>query len=347
MSTGLPVRRGGPQVRRRPVRRSSPRLRQVQFVALLVMAMCVLGIWNVGATPVFGAHNLELSGARFTSRTEVEALIGLEGSPNLFRFAADRLADKLVRLPAVETANVDIRLPSTIAVSIVEREPRVVWVIGSHRYVADQDGLLFGLVDDAGNAIPSDAGPLQPTPSPSPSPSPSASPTPEVTGKPSPARSSGGSGPVAGTTALPGGPSLVPVPTPNPATTRGPQALGLPVVFDRRAVSAKWGLGSRVDPVNLDAGYRLGTIKPADVGTTTGALTVVLDDDHGFTVSPTPAKWVAEFGFYTPNRRKDTVIPTQVRDLGLLLAKWGEDGCVWVWLVADISDAHSNSCLPR
>jgi hypothetical protein len=318
-------------------------------VALLVMAMCALGIWNVGATPVFGAHNLELSGARFTSRTEIEALIGLEGSPNLFRFAADRLAQQLVRLPAVETANVDIHLPSTIVVSIVERVPRVVWVIGSHRYVADQDGLLFGLVDDAGNAIPSNAGPLQPTPSPSasPSPLPSASPTPEVTARTSPTRSSGVSGPVAATSPLPGAPSLAAVPTLNPSTTRGPQALGLPVVFDRRAVSAKWGLGSRVDSVNLDAGYRLGGLTPANVGSADSRLTVVLDDNHGFTVSPAQAGWVAEFGFYTPNRRKDSVIPTQVRDLGLMLAKYGEDHVAWIWLVADISDAHANSYLPR
>jgi hypothetical protein len=56
---------------------------------------------------------------------------------------------------------------------------------------------------------------------------------------------------------------------------------------------------------------------------------------------------VAEFGFYTPNRRKDLVIPTQVRDLGLMLAKYGEDHVAWVWLVADISDAHANSYLPR
>lgn len=353
MTSGLPVRRGGPQVRRRSVRRSSPRLRQVQFVALLVMAMCALGIWNVGATPVFGAHNLELTGARFTSRTEIEALIGLDGSPNLFRFAADRLAQQLVRLPAVETANVDIHLPSTIVVNIVERVPRVIWVIGSHRYVADQDGLLFGLVDDAGNAIPSDAGPLQPTPSPSPSPSasptrsPPASSTPEVTAKPSPTRSPGGSGPVAGTSPLPGAPSLAAVPTPDSSTTRGPQALGLAVVFDRRVVSAKWGLGSRVDSVNLDAGYRLGGLTPADVGSADSRLAVVLDDDHGFTVSPVHAEWVAEFGFYTPNRRKDLVIPTQVRDLGLMLAKYGEDHVAWVWLVADISDAHANSYLPR
>ncbi|HEY5486598.1 MAG TPA: FtsQ-type POTRA domain-containing protein [Candidatus Limnocylindrales bacterium] len=309
------------------------------------MAMFALGVWNVGASPVFGAHNLELSGARFTSRAEVEALIGLDNAPNLFRFAADRLAQQLVTLPAVETAKVDVRLPSTIVVAIVEREPRLDWVIGNRRYVVDQDGLLFGLVDDAGNAIPSDAGPLRPTPSPSASPS--ASPTPQATASASASGSTGPSSPAASSKPLADAASLAPVPTPNPGTTAGPQALSLPVVFDRRAVSAKWSLGSRVDAVNLDAGYRLGGLTPAEVGTTARGLTVVLDDDHGFTVSPTPAKWVAEFGFYTPTRRKDTVIPTQVRDLGLLLAKWGEDGCAWIWLVADISDAHSNSCLPR
>ena len=345
MTSGLPVRRGGSQVRRRPVRRSSPRLRQVQFLALAVMAMCALGIWNVGASPVFGAHNLELTGARFTSRAEVEALIGLESSPNLFRFGADRLAQELVTLPAVETARVDVRLPSTIVVALVERQPRVVWVIGSNRFVADQDGLLFGLVDDAGNAIPSDAGPLRPTPSPSASPSTSA--THETTAKATPTRSGGQSGPAAGTSPLPGAPSLAPVPTANPAATAGPQALRLPVVFDRRAGSAKWGLGSRVDAVNLDAGYRLGGLTSADVGSADLALSVVLDDDHGFTLRPAQAGWVAEFGFYTPNRRKDTVIPTQVRDLGLMLAQYGEAHVAWVWLVADISDAHANSFLRR
>ncbi len=357
MSAGIPVRRGGSQVRRRPVRRSSPRLRQVQFLALAVMAIFALGIWNVAATPVFGAHDLVLNGARFTSRAEVEALLGLDSSPNLFRFAADRLAQQLVTLPAVETANVEVQLPSTVVVNIVEREPRLVWVIGSHRYVADQDGLLFGLVDDRGNPIASAAGPLRPTPSPSISPSPS--PTVTASAKASAAGSPGKTGAAAGSTLRPGAspppgaslppgaPSLAPVPTPNPATTRGPNALSLPVVYDRRAVSQNWGLGSRVDSINLDAGYRLGSLKPADVGSAGSQLTVVLDDDHGFTVRPVPAAWVAEFGFYTPNRRKETVIPTQVRDLGLLLARYGENHVAWVWLVADISDAHANSYLPR
>jgi hypothetical protein len=327
------------------VRRSSPRLRQVQFLALAVMAMFALGVWNVGASPVFGAQNLELNGATFTSRSEVEALIGLENAPNLFRFAADRLARELVTLPAVETANVEIQLPSTIVVDLVEREPRLVWVIGSNRYVVDQDGLLFGFVDGAGNPIPSAAGPLSPTPSPSASPSPSALPV--ATASPSPNRSAGQSGPASGSKQPAGAPSLAPVPTPDPSASRGPHALNLPVVFDRRAVSAKWGLGSRVDAVNLDAGYRLGALKPADVGSADSGLNVVLDDDHGFTVRPIQAGWVAEFGFYTPNRRKDTVVPTQVRDLRLLLAKYGEDHVAWVWLVADISDAHANSYLPR
>src|ERR1035437_6138091 len=120
MTSGLPVRRGGSQVRRRPVRRSSPRLRHVPRLALAVLAMWALGICHVCASPFFGAHNLELSGARFTSKAEVEPLIGLESSPNLFRFGADRLAQELVTLPAVEKARADVRLPSTIVVALVE-----------------------------------------------------------------------------------------------------------------------------------------------------------------------------------------------------------------------------------
>jgi hypothetical protein len=88
-------------------------------------------------------------------------------------------------------------------------------------------------------------------------------------------------------------------------------------------------------------------LKPVDVGTAAPALAVVLDDQHGFTVAPVPPTWVAQFGFYTPTLRKDSVIPEQVRDLRSLLLDKGENNCVWIALVADISEDHVITCTPR
>jgi hypothetical protein len=110
------------------------------------------------------------------------------------------------------------------------------------------------------------------------------------------------------------------------------------VVFDRRATDAHLDLGGVVDDVSLDAGYRLGSLTPADLGSRASAMAVVLDDQHGYTLSSIPQGWVADFGFYTPTVRKVTIIPTQVRDLGSALAKWGEDKIGWVFLVSDVGD---------
>ena len=105
--------------------------------------------------------------------------------------------------------------------------------------------------------------------------------------------------------------------------------MALPVIFDRRASDAGLGLGAIVDPVNLDAGYRIANLTPADVG------------------SSVPAGWVAEFGFYAPTVRKTTVIPGQVRDLRSALGNWGESKVAWVVLVSDVSSSHSDTVILR
>ena len=139
----------------------------------------------------------------------------------------------------------------------------------------------------------------------------------------------------------------MPAPTPDSAGTAGPAARALPVVFDRRASDAGLGLGGIVDPVNLDAGYRIANLTPADVGSSAPSLAVVVDDDHGFTLSSVPAGWIAEFGFYAPTVRKTTVIPGQVRDLRSALGNWGESKVAWVILVSDVSSSHSDTVILR
>ncbi len=404
MRPDLPLRRTGMQVRRQPIRRATPRLRATQIYALVLMFLCVLTIISLGGSPLFAARHLEVYGAKFTGEQAVSGIVGMDGSPNLFRLRTDRIAQTLARLPAVESAVVEVRLPDTIVVTLVERQPRLIWVIGDRRYVVDDTGLLFGQVDSVGNPIypppgsvsapstPSTpgssasgsnaSGSLAPgssagqststaspdasatagaadapapnrllawvalakatpkltprvTPKPTPKPTAKPSPSPKPTAKPSP------------TATLVTAPSLLPVPTADPAATAGPQVVSLPTVYDRRADDADLTLGDVIDPIALDAAYRLAGITPADVGSDAPSLNVVLDDQFGFTLSSGPDGWVADFGFYTETLRKDTVIPTQVRDLRSLLLNYGERHVAWVWLVADIADNHVNTYVAK
>ena len=94
----------------------------------------------------------------------------------------------------------------------------------------------------------------------------------------------------------------------------------LPAMTDARAASAALGVGGRLDPLDLDAATRLGSVKPADVGSTASRLAVSVTDANGFVVTAMPSGWSAVFGFYTPSLRRPDLIAGQVRLLRSLLA---------------------------
>jgi hypothetical protein len=349
------------------------------------MTAFLSGIFAVGISPSFATRTLLIHGATFTSQSVVRSILGVDAAPNAFKIDTGKAAAQLVRLPAVESASVQVDLPSTVVVTLVERQPKLVWVMGDQRYVVDQEGVIFGSVDAAGNPIQSSEGPLasptetpistasavesgpsaglSPAP-PTPSPTPSAAPkkTTKPKAKATPTRSTKKSSPSPSAGPSPNAsanasasptynpslvPSLVPAPTAAPIASSGPGAIDLPVVFDRRASDVGLGLGGIVDPINLDAGYRLAGLTPTDVGSKSATLAVVLDDEHGFTVSSVPAGWVAQFGFYAATVRKTTVIPGQVQSLSSILAYAGEAHVAWVFLVSDVSDNHDNTYVPR
>jgi cell division protein FtsQ len=125
----------------------------------------------------------------------------------------------------------------------------------------------------------------------------------------------------------------------------------LPVVDDRR-VPTETGLdldsravasltsqvrplrvGSTLDPVDFDAATRLGSLRPADVGSGAAALHVTIDDEHGFSLDSGKDGWTAVFGFYTPTIRRTDLIPGQVRLLASLLA--GRESTVATIILAD------------
>jgi hypothetical protein len=93
----------------------------------------------------------------------------------------------------------------------------------------------------------------------------------------------------------------------------------LPTVTDQRAGSASLTIGGRIDPVDLDAATRLGSLAPADVGSAKKRLLVTIDDADGFVVQASPGGPIAVFGFYTPSLRPPDMIPGQVRLLRSLI----------------------------
>jgi cell division protein FtsQ len=108
---------------------------------------------------------------------------------------------------------------------------------------------------------------------------------------------------------------------------------GMPTVSDERVSANGLAVASILDPVDLDAATRLGSLTPSQVGSHAATLRVHVTDKNGFTISSGSGSWVAIFGFYGLSQRTPALIPGQVQALGSLLA--GREDTVATVIVAD------------
>ncbi|HEX5824212.1 MAG TPA: FtsQ-type POTRA domain-containing protein [Candidatus Limnocylindrales bacterium] len=118
--------------------------------------------------------------------------------------------------------------------------------------------------------------------------------------------------------------------------TPPPAIAALPVVTDDRKAAAGWKIGAKLDPVDLDAATRLGSLTPDRIGSSAAKLAVRVSDERGFTLTSGPKGWLAVFGFYGASQRSPALIPGQVQLLQNLLA--GREALVATVILADDKD---------
>jgi cell division protein FtsQ len=92
----------------------------------------------------FRIADVAVQGRNFTTREEILAAVGVhEGDPILaFDPAAARAA--LEALPRIASADVERRLPDTVAITIVERAPIAIWQKNGKMTLIDRDGVVLG-----------------------------------------------------------------------------------------------------------------------------------------------------------------------------------------------------------
>jgi hypothetical protein len=94
---------------------------------------------------------------------------------------------------------------------------------------------------------------------------------------------------------------------------------GVAVVDDRRLGAGEdLRIGGHLDAVDLDVATRLGSVTPADIGSTATGLQLLVSNEDGFVIAA-QGSWLAVFGFYSPATRSTNMIPGQVRLLRSLL----------------------------
>lgn len=122
---------------------------------------------------------------------------------------------------------------------------------------------------------------------------------------------------------------------------------GVAVVEDRRIGAAeRYGVGNRIEAVDLDVATRLASIKPNDVGSTADRLRVRITNPDGFVLF-TDGGWAGVFGFYSPAVRPTDIIPGQVRLLRSFLVNNGEGAVARVILASDEGGTYVPKATPK
>jgi cell division protein FtsQ len=123
--------------------------RGLQLVAgaVVVIAASIGVAWGarryVTTSPRFAVRTVLVEGERRRSATAVADAAGVAVGKNIFALDLNRAGQLLTQDPWIERATVTRKLPSTVSISVVEREAYAAAVISGELYLATRDGDLF------------------------------------------------------------------------------------------------------------------------------------------------------------------------------------------------------------
>ncbi len=143
--------------RSRSIRRASAGLSTARAGAALALILSAAAIYGVGASSAFDYTKVEVDGALYTDPSAVEAALASARGHNLFQIATGPLVARLEDLATVEHARIDLRLPGTLAVTIDERRPVLVWKAGDRSWLVDATGAIVAAL---GGRAPAEAAKL-------------------------------------------------------------------------------------------------------------------------------------------------------------------------------------------
>jgi cell division protein FtsQ len=120
---------------------------KVAFGLGLLVAAVVTLAWGVHryaqTTPRFAIVHLEVEGTKRLAREDVLGAAGVQKGQNLFSLDIPKAERALVESPWISSAHITRRLPGTVRLQVVERDPRAILVLHGKNFLVSSDGTPF------------------------------------------------------------------------------------------------------------------------------------------------------------------------------------------------------------
>jgi cell division protein FtsQ len=134
--------------RRQPRSRRERWIRRMLIVVPLLLAI-VFGLHTLLTIPYFEVQHITVEGTRNGQLIAAIQRLHLDG---INIFLADTSADAahIKTLPPIADASVTRNLPDTLLVHVVERQPVLIWQVGTNQYSVDAGGSIIAQVQHTG-----------------------------------------------------------------------------------------------------------------------------------------------------------------------------------------------------
>jgi cell division septal protein FtsQ len=121
--------------------------------ALGFLLLLVLGwlIYQLFATEAFYVYEARVVGNQLVPAEAIYQNSGLEGM-SIFWVNPARVEAALVSLPNIKEARVHCGLPGQVTITVVERQPQVIWQQGERRYWVDEEGTVLPALGELAEA---------------------------------------------------------------------------------------------------------------------------------------------------------------------------------------------------
>jgi len=128
------------------IKRRKKILRQKLFVLLVILSVIV---WNFCMRyPAFNITSITVENNKNTDAQKIIQLSGIQTGNNIFYVKTSKASDKIMEDPYFTSIKISRKLPSSIVISVVEREAIYYSAKDNKFAVIDKDGILLELKDD-------------------------------------------------------------------------------------------------------------------------------------------------------------------------------------------------------
>ena len=122
-------------------RRHNKNVRWVLIPVFLVV--CMVAGFFFSMSPLFSVRSVEVEGNTFVTDEEVLSLAGVEKGMNLFAANRARIEELLPILPRVKSAHVKRTLLGSVVITVEEREPVAMLLVGRAALELDREGRII------------------------------------------------------------------------------------------------------------------------------------------------------------------------------------------------------------